>query len=134
MACNTASASALRKLQQEWLPHHYPNRRVLGVVVPTIEYAIEKGYEKLGLLGTNYTVSSKIYLQELTKINPNIRLHQVNTPLFLALLFLMGVGPLISWRRASSRALAKIFFRPLIAGCGITGLFLFLESLLASLH
>lgn len=86
MACNTASASALRRLQQEWLPKYYPERRILGVVVPTIEYAIDKGYENLGLLGTNYTVNSKIYLQELQKINPKITIHQVNTPLLVPLI------------------------------------------------
>ena len=37
LACNTASAVALRRLQQEWLPHHYPDRRVLGVLVPMVE-------------------------------------------------------------------------------------------------
>ena len=34
MACNTANASALRKMQQEFLTRHYPDRRILGVVVP----------------------------------------------------------------------------------------------------
>mgnify|MGYP001388417443 CR=1 FL=1 len=86
MACNTASASALRKLQQEWLPKHFPERRILGVVVPTIEYSIDRGFENLGLLGTNYTVHSKVYLQELQKINPNITIHQVNTPLLVPLI------------------------------------------------
>jgi len=37
LACNTASAIALRKLQQEWLATHWPDHRILGVVVPTIE-------------------------------------------------------------------------------------------------
>src|SRR5579862_238527 len=35
LACNTASAEALRKSQQEYLPRHYPDRRVLGMVIPT---------------------------------------------------------------------------------------------------
>ena len=37
LACNTASAEALRRSQQEYLPRHYPDRRVLGVVIPTAE-------------------------------------------------------------------------------------------------
>ena len=37
LACNTASAVALRKLQQEWLPVAYPRHRVLGVLVPMVE-------------------------------------------------------------------------------------------------
>ena len=40
LACNTASAEALRKLQQEYLPLHYPERRVLGVLIPGAEEAI----------------------------------------------------------------------------------------------
>ena len=39
LACNTASALALRKIQQEFLPKYYPDRRVLGVVIPTLEQA-----------------------------------------------------------------------------------------------
>src|SRR4051812_2182167 len=37
LACNTASAIALRRLQQTWLPHSAPDRRVLGVLVPMVE-------------------------------------------------------------------------------------------------
>src|SRR5690606_36552230 len=58
MACNTASVSALRKLQQGYLLENFPERRILGVVVPTIEYALDQGHTKLGLIGTNYTVHS----------------------------------------------------------------------------
>ncbi len=86
MACNTASASALRRLQQEYLPGAYPDRRILGVVVPTIEEAIDRGYSKLGLIGTNYTVSSNVYPEELQKINPEISIVQKNTPLLVPLI------------------------------------------------
>ena len=86
-ACNTASASALRKLQQHYLPNSpYKDRRVLGVVVPTIEEAIDRGYTKLGLIGTTYTVSSNIYEIELQKINPEISLQSKNTPLLVPLI------------------------------------------------
>ena len=37
MACNTAAATGLRRLQQTWLPDRHPNRRVLGVLVPMVE-------------------------------------------------------------------------------------------------
>ncbi|MEE8505577.1 MAG: glutamate racemase, partial [Kiloniellales bacterium] len=37
LACNTAAAIALRRLQQDWLPTAYPERRVLGVFVPMVE-------------------------------------------------------------------------------------------------
>ena len=41
LACNTASAKALRGIQQEWLPTHYSDRRVLGVVIPLAEAGVE---------------------------------------------------------------------------------------------
>ena len=86
MACNTASASALRKLQQTYLPKAYPERRILGVVVPTIEYALDQGYTRIGLIGTNYTVHSNVYEEELQKINPDIEIFQANTPLLVPLI------------------------------------------------
>ena len=86
MACNTTSASALRKLQQTWLPDAYPERRILGVVVPTIEYALDQGHERIGLIGTNYTVHSNVYEEELQKINPEIQIIQANTPLLVPLI------------------------------------------------
>ncbi len=43
LACNTASAEALRKSQQEYLPQNYPTRRVLGVIIPTAEAVFEAG-------------------------------------------------------------------------------------------
>ncbi len=86
MACNTASASALRKLQQEYLPQANPGRRILGVVVPTIEYALDQGHKRIGLIGTNYTVNSNVYEEELQKINPDIEIFQVNTPLLVPLI------------------------------------------------
>src|SRR3989338_6312695 len=41
VACNTASAEALRKIQQEWLPKNYSERRVLGVIRPVVEAAVK---------------------------------------------------------------------------------------------
>lgn len=86
IACNTASAAALRKLQQEWLPQNYPDRNILGVVVPTLETAIEKGFKRLGLIGTNYIVHSGIYEDELVKISPDIRMTAKATPLLVPLI------------------------------------------------
>ncbi len=86
MACNTASAAALRKLQQGFLAREYPTRRILGVVVPTLEVAIEQGAEKIGLLATQRTVTSNIYDLELKKINPKVELISVASPLLVPLI------------------------------------------------
>ena len=52
IACNTSSAKALRKIQQEWIPKHYPDKKVLGVLIPTAEEAAQKSrYGKIGIIG-----------------------------------------------------------------------------------
>lgn len=85
IACNTASASALRSLQNDYLPKHYPDRRILGVIVPTLEATLATGHHRIGLIGTAFTVNSNIYPNELQKINPQIRLFAKATPLLVAL-------------------------------------------------
>ena len=79
IACNTASSEALRKVQQEWLPKSkYKDRKVLGVIRPTVECV--GGYKSIGLIGTLRTIDSTAYLQELKKINQNIKLLAKATP------------------------------------------------------
>lgn len=55
--------------------------------------------------------------------------NEVNVPLFLALLFLMAVGPLISWRGTTWSSLRRIFLRPFLVGMAVTVFFLWLEPL-----
>lgn len=86
MACNTASARVLRRLQKEYLPENYPDRRILGVVVPTIEEAIDRGYKRLAVIGTNYTIGTAIYTDELRKINPEIEIVERGTPLLVPMI------------------------------------------------
>lgn len=86
IACNTASVTALRKLQQEFLVNEYPNRRILGVIVPTLESATELGSTQIGLIATEYTVSSKIYDEEIAKIIPSATIFGQSTPLLVPLI------------------------------------------------
>ena len=72
VACNTASADALRKIQQQYLLKHFPNRRVLGVIIPTAEEALRSGAKKIGILATQGTVDSGAYIREIKKINPRL--------------------------------------------------------------
>ncbi len=85
VACNTASASALRRLQKDYLPHRYPDRRILGVIVPTLEAVLAGPHRNIGLIGTVFTVNSQIYPEELKKINPAIKFHAKATPLLVPL-------------------------------------------------
>ena len=71
LACNTASAKALRNIQQKDLPGSYPDRRVLGVIRPSVEMI--PGMTKtghVGVLGTKGTVVSESYPMEIAKISP----------------------------------------------------------------
>lgn len=68
LGCNTASAKALRSIQQRDLPEIAPDRRVLGVIRPSVEYAAKSTKNgHVGLLGTTGTVASKSYPIELEK-------------------------------------------------------------------
>ena len=87
VACNTASATSLRRVQQEWLPQgQFPGCNIIGIVVPTLEAAIEQGYKRLGLIGTNYLVGSDVYGEELRKLSPDIQIFQQATPLLVPLI------------------------------------------------
>ena len=63
LACNTASAVALRRIQQEILPKEFPDRRVLGVIRPTVEAIASM--ERVGVFATPATVASGAYPREL---------------------------------------------------------------------
>ena len=81
IACNTASAETAKKLQEEYLPSKYQNRKILGVIVPTVEMLEYSGAKSVLLLATTRTVDSAKYLKELKKRgNQDIDLLQVATP------------------------------------------------------
>ncbi|MFA6307437.1 MAG: glutamate racemase [Patescibacteria group bacterium] len=86
-ACNTASAMALRKLQQEYLPNKYPGRNVLGVIRPLVEaYADLDKNAKIGVMATTSTVDSQAYINEFSSINRNIHVIQQACPLLVPLI------------------------------------------------
>lgn len=81
VACNTASAESLRKLQDTFIKNEYPDRRVLGVIVPTIEEIIRHNAKRAILLATVRTVDSHKYEKELIKgQHEPIELVSVATP------------------------------------------------------
>ncbi len=81
LACNTASAETLRRLQDEWLPEAYPDRRILGVIVPVIEEVVDSGVTKALLIATQRTVSSGKYHLELGKRQViDLKIEAVATP------------------------------------------------------
>lgn len=86
LACNTASAKALRSIQQNDLPQIAPDRRVLGVIRPTIEAigALSKG--NVGVLATPGTVSSRSYEMGIAKLYPDFRVTSQACPMWVPLI------------------------------------------------
>lgn len=87
LACNTASAKALRTIQQKDLPEHYPDRRVLGVIRPSTE--IIGNYSNtghIGIMATSGTVASQSYVIEIEKFFPEIHVYQQACPIWVPLI------------------------------------------------
>lgn len=86
LACNTASAKALRTIQQNDLPAMAPDRRVLGVIRPTVEAigGITQS-RKVGILGTIGTIQSDSYPLEIKKIYPDIEVFGEACPMWVPL-------------------------------------------------
>ena len=86
LACNTASAKALRTIQQQNLPKLFPDRRVLGVLRPTTEEVgniTKSGH--VGVLGTTGTVKSDSYKIEINKFFPDVKVTQHSCPMWVPL-------------------------------------------------
>ncbi len=86
LACNTASAKALRTIQQKDLPRIAPEKRVLGVIRPTTE--VVGKYSKMGhvgVLGTTGTIVSNSYPIEIEKFFPQLTVHQEACPMWVPL-------------------------------------------------
>jgi len=86
LACNTASAKALRSIQQNDLPLIDPDRRVLGVIRPTVEKVGEISLTgNVGLVGTPGTVKSRSYDMEIAKLYPDFHLYSQPCPMWVPL-------------------------------------------------
>ena len=87
LACNTASAKALRTIQQQDLPLLDPERRVLGVIRPTVEAIGSKTKSKhIGLLATTGTVQSDSYPLEINKLYKEIIVTSEACPLWVPII------------------------------------------------
>jgi len=87
LACNTASAKALRSIQQRDLPLLDPNRRVLGVIRPTVEAVGTMSQTKhIGLLATLGTVQSNSYPLEIDKLHEGISVISEACPMWVPLI------------------------------------------------
>ncbi|MFH0873229.1 MAG: glutamate racemase [Candidatus Komeilibacteria bacterium] len=81
LACNTASAEALRSLQQD-----YPEKKILGVLIPLSEAAVETKAKCIGVLATRSTVNSGSFPREIKKLNKQVEVIQQEAPLLVPLI------------------------------------------------
>ena len=94
LGCNTASAKALRTIQQHDLPQIDPNRRVLGIIRPTAEVIGNLTTTKhVGVLATEGTIKSESYNLEIQKLHPDITVTGVACPFWV---------PLVEYNEADS--------------------------------
>ena len=94
LGCNTASAKALRTIQQNDLPQIDPNRRVLGIIRPTAEVIGDLTTSKhVGVLATEGTIKSESYDLEIHKLHPDFKVSGVACPFWV---------PLVEYNEADS--------------------------------
>ena len=94
LGCNTASAKALRTIQQNDLPQIDPERRVLGVIRPTAEIIGSLTTSRhVGVLATEGTIKSESYDLEIRKLSPDIQVSGVACPFWV---------PLVEYNEADS--------------------------------
>ncbi len=79
IACNTASARALREIQKE-----FKHKKILGVLIPAAEEVIN--FKKVGVLATEGTVASKTFVKEINKLNKNVKVFQNSAPMLVPLI------------------------------------------------
>ena len=86
LGCNTASAKALRSIQQKYLPKYAPDRRVLGVIRPTAEVVGTISRTKhIGVLATEGTIKSESYKLEIEKLHPDCTIVGQACPMWVPL-------------------------------------------------
>lgn len=86
LGCNTASAKALRTIQQQYLPLHAPDRRVLGVIRPTVEaIGSISSTRHIGVLATEGTIKSESYKLEIEKLYPDSTIVGQACPMWVSL-------------------------------------------------
>src|SRR3989344_1085793 len=86
LACNAATSSALRRIQQEYLPNHYPKKRVLGVIRPVVEIAVANHYKKKGVIGARVTIHVGGYQKKFKKLFPKNIVYQTACPLLVPII------------------------------------------------
>ncbi len=117
LACNTSSTMALKRLQQEYLPGNHPDKKILGIIIPTAEEMIRA--KNIGVFATQATVSSCVYRAEIAKFNPRANVFQQACP---ALVPIIEVGNFAQLESVVQRYVEELFEKSaeidtIILGC-----------------
>jgi glutamate racemase len=86
IACNTASAETLRTLQDTFLADEYPDRKILGVIIPMVEEVVECHAKRALLIATRRTIESRKYEREFSKFENSPELFSIATPALVPLI------------------------------------------------
>lgn len=110
IACNTASADALRKIQREYVPRRGKEKRVLGVIVPAVQEAVERTKNKrIGVLATEGSVRSQAFVRELKLKDSSMYIFQKAAPLLVPL---VEAG---EFRSKPAEMILRNYLKPLLA-------------------
>ncbi|PCJ18207.1 MAG: glutamate racemase [Candidatus Cloacimonadota bacterium] len=87
IACHTASNSALRQLQQDYLPNSkYKGRKILGVTIPIVEEVVLQAKKRVGVLATRGSIKSNRFIEEIKSRNSKLEIFQVASPMLVSLI------------------------------------------------
>jgi len=86
IACNTSSAETIKKLQTDFLPKEYPHKKVLGVIIPTIEAVLDSSPKQITILSTKRTAESRKYEMEFLKLKCKVPNVSISTPRLVPLI------------------------------------------------
>jgi len=110
VACNTASARALRRIQKK-----YKDYKVLGVLIPAAEEASK--YNRVGVLATKGTVSSQAFLVEINKINKRAKVYQNPAPMLVPLIEGGEINKCVPYLKKYLKPLLDKNINALVLGC-----------------
>lgn len=120
VACNTASADAVPRIQREMLVGAYMDRRVLGVIIPAAEEAVAiSGSGVIGVLATEGSVASGAFVRELAKRCPGATVVQQACPMFVPLVENGETDPVVlaTYAQRYTQPLADAGVNTVILGC-----------------
>lgn len=83
VACNTSTATSLKRIQTEYMPDSYPDLKILGVIKPVVERIGEMNLSRIGVIGTKATVNSGAFIREINKVLPKAKIFQQACPLLV---------------------------------------------------